>query len=376
MPKARWLVVGSLLVVSSLGVTHSVSASPVDDKRKEAQQIADRIDALENQAFDLGAEFDRVQAELTRVDSEVAAAQKRVDALESQISSMRTAVQGFAVQSYIYGVQGDGIATLLGAGDAPAVAAQREQYTELVLGSSVHQIDKLETVTQDASQERKLLEEKQTTKRTLQAALSHKQAQVEAAIKKANSMQTAVKGQLATLVVQEQNRKAAAAAAKARAQRTAASTATPTQTSAGGSRKTGRSSGSGSAASGPRAGASVPAPSPGAAGAIAAAMSQLGVGYRYATAIPGVAFDCSGLTAWAWGQAGVSLPHQSRAQFASLPHVSPDQIQPGDLVFYYNPIGHVALYIGSGQIVHATRPGDVIKVTGVNWGKVVGIGRP
>jgi cell wall-associated NlpC family hydrolase len=374
VPKARWLVVGSLLVVTSLGVTHSVSASPIDDKRKEAARIADRIDALENEAFNLGEEYDRVQAELTRVDSEVAAAQKRVDTLESQISSMRTAVQGFAVQSYIYGVQGDGIATLLGAGDAPAVAAQREQYTELVLGSSVHQIDKLESVTQDASQERKLLEEKQTTKRTLQAALASKQKQVDAAIKKANSMQAAVKGQLATLVVQAQSRKAAAAAARLRS-RSSASNATPTQTSTGGSsgRSAGRSAGG---SSGPRAGSNVPAPRPGAAGAVAAAMSQLGVGYRYATAIPGVAFDCSGLTAWAWGQAGVSLPHQSRAQFSVVPHVSRDQIQPGDLVFYYNPIGHVAIYIGNGQIVHATRPGDVVKVAAVNWGKVVGIGRP
>jgi cell wall-associated NlpC family hydrolase len=373
VPKARWLAVGSLVVVTSLGVTHSVSASPIDDKRKEAAQIADRIDALENQAFNLGEEYDRVQAELTRVDSEVTAAQKRVDTLESQISSMRTAVQGFAVQSYIYGVQGDGIATLLGAGDAPTVAAQREQYTELVLGSSVHQIDKLESVTQDASQERKLLEEKQATKRSLQAALARKQKQVEAAIKKANSMQVAVKGQLATLVVQAQSRKAAAAAARLRSHRSN-SDATPTQTSAGGS--SGRSAGRSASGSGPRAGSNVPAPRPGAAGAIAAAMSQLGVGYRYATAIPGVAFDCSGLTAWAWGQAGVALPHQSRAQFAVLPHVGRDQIQPGDLVFYYNPIGHVAIYIGNGQIVHATRPGDVVKVAALNWGKVVGIGRP
>jgi cell wall-associated NlpC family hydrolase len=361
-------------VVTSLGVTHSVSASPIDDKRKEAARIADRIDALENEAFNLGEEYDRVQAELTRVDGEVTAAQKRVDTLESEISSMRTAVQGFAVQSYIYGVQGDGIATLLGAGDAPAVAAQREQYTELVLGSSVHQIDKLETVTQDASQERKLLEEKQTTKRTLQAALARKQKQVDAAIKKANSMQSAVKGQLATLVVQAQNRRAAAAAAQLRSHRSS-NNATPTQTSAGGSsrRSAGRSA---SGSSGPRAGSNVPAPRPGAAGAIAAAMSQLGVGYRFATAIPGVAFDCSGLTAWAWGQAGVSLPHQSRSQFAVVPHVSRDQVQPGDLIFYYNPIGHVAIYIGNGQIVHATRPGDVVKVAAVNWGKVVGIGRP
>jgi peptidoglycan DL-endopeptidase CwlO len=376
VPKARWIAVGSLFVVCTLGVTHAASASPIDDKRKEASRIAGRIDALEGQAFDLGAEYDRVQTELTRVDSEVVAAQKRVTALEAQVSSMRSAVQGFAVQSYIYGIQGDGIATLLGAGDSPAVAAQREQYTELVLGSSVRQIDRLDTVSQDATQERQLLEQKQTTKRTLQAALASKKTEVEAAIKKANAMQVAVKGQLATLVAQEQARKAAEAATRARVQRraAAAATATPTQTSTGTARKsTGRSTG---AAAGPRAGSNVPAPSPGAAGAVAAAMSQLGVGYRFATAIPGVAFDCSGLTAWAWGQAGVSLPHQSRSQFAVLPHISQDQIQPGDLIFYYNPIGHVAMYIGNGQMVHATHPGDVIKVAAVNWGRVVGIGRP
>ena len=98
-------------------------------------------------------------------------------------------------------------------------------------------------------------------------------------------------------------------------------------------------------------------------------MSQLGVGYRYATAIPGVAFDCSGLTAWAWGQAGVGLPHQSGQQFASLPHVGQGDVQPGDLLFFYSPIGHVAMYIGSGQMVHATHP-----VTWCGWPGSAGTG--
>lgn len=147
----RCLVLGALLVVSSIGVTRSASASPVDDKRKEAQKIAGQIDALQNQSFDLGEEYDRVESELTKVGAEVATAQKRVTALEAQVSTMRTAVQGFAVQSYIYGVQGEGVAAVLGGADAPAVAAQREQYTELVLGSSVSKIDELETVSQDAT---------------------------------------------------------------------------------------------------------------------------------------------------------------------------------------------------------------------------------
>ena len=97
------------------------------------------------------------------------------------------------------------------------------------------------------------------------------------------------------------------------------------------------------------------------------------VGYQ---ASPGVGFDCSGLTSWAWGQAGVGLPHQSRAQFGSLPHVPIEAAQPGDLLFFYSPISHVSMYIGGGQQVHAPATGDVVKVVPVNWGKVVGVGRP
>jgi cell wall-associated NlpC family hydrolase len=110
--------------------------------------------------------------------------------------------------------------------------------------------------------------------------------------------------------------------------------------------------------------------------AVNAAMSQLGVPYVFAAESPGVAFDCSGLTKYAWGQAGVYLPHQSGAQYASIPHVTQSEIQPGDLIFYKTPIGHVAMYIGGGSLIHAPAPGDVVKIAPVNWAKVVGIGRP
>ena len=98
--------------------------------------------------------------------------------------------------------------------------------------------------------------------------------------------------------------------------------------------------------------------------------------YRFAAESPGVAFDCSGLTKFAWGQAGVYLPHQSGAQSGSITHISQSEIQPGDLIFYKSPIGHVAMYIGGGSLIHAPRTGDVVKVASVNWAAVVGIGRP
>ena len=128
----------------------------------------------------------------------------------------------------------------------------------------------------------------------------------------------------------------------------------------------------------PKVGQDVPPPSPGAAGAVEAAMSQLGVPYHYAMAEPGVGFDCSGLTMWAWGQAGVSLPHYSKAQFESLPHVPADQAEPGDLLFYRNPVGHVAMYIGNGQMISAPHTGAVVYISTVNWNSVRDgvVGRP
>ena len=107
-----------------------------------------------------------------------------------------------------------------------------------------------------------------------------------------------------------------------------------------------------------------------------AALSQVGVPYQYAMSSPGVGFDCSGLTSWAWAQAGKSIPHQSAQQYASLPHVAQADIQPGDLIFYYSPISHVSMYVGGGQYVDAPNTGQTVRTGSVNWGSVVGIARP
>ena len=75
---------------------------------------------------------------------------------------------------------------------------------------------------------------------------------------------------------------------------------------------------------------------------------MLGAPYVFGAAGPS-SFDCSGLTSWAWAQAGVYLPHSASAQYSSLPHVPLDQVQPGDIIYYGNFGPHVALYIGGGR---------------------------
>ena len=118
----------------------------------------------------------------------------------------------------------------------------------------------------------------------------------------------------------------------------------------------------------------VPA-SGGAATAVAAARSKLGDPYVWGAAGPG-SFDCSGLTMWAWSQAGVSLPHSSSMQYSSGSKVSVSSLQPGDLVFYGSPIHHVALYVGGGQVIHAPQTGDVVRYASVDMMPIVGAVRP
>lgn len=112
-----------------------------------------------------------------------------------------------------------------------------------------------------------------------------------------------------------------------------------------------------------------------AAAAIDYAMAQVGDSYVYGAAGPS-AFDCSGLTMMAWAQAGVALPHSSSAQYSSGAKVSADDLQPGDLVFYYSPISHVGMYIGNGMIVHAANPGSGVLVSDLHSMPYVGAVRP
>jgi cell wall-associated NlpC family hydrolase len=105
------------------------------------------------------------------------------------------------------------------------------------------------------------------------------------------------------------------------------------------------------------------------------ALNQLGDPYVWAADGPD-SFDCSGLTMAAWGKAGVSLSHSSKAQYNEGRRVSKSNLQPGDLVFYYSPISHVAIYLGNDRIVHASRPGKPVKIDELDLMPYTGAVRP
>ncbi|MGI5241908.1 NlpC/P60 family protein [Dactylosporangium sp. CA-139066] len=113
----------------------------------------------------------------------------------------------------------------------------------------------------------------------------------------------------------------------------------------------------------------------GAAGkAVAYAWAQRGKQYVWGAAGPDT-FDCSGLTMMAWKAAGVTLPHNAAQQYAKVRHISRSQLQPGDLVFYNN-LGHVGIYIGDNQIIHAPNSRTVVKVSPIDIDTLYGYGRP
>jgi peptidoglycan DL-endopeptidase CwlO len=105
--------------------------------------------------------------------------------------------------------------------------------------------------------------------------------------------------------------------------------------------------------------------------ALRAALTQRGKPYVWGAAGPD-AYDCSGLVVWAFAQEGISLPHYTGSLWNSGMHVSRDQLEPGDLVFFFADISHVGIYIGNGLMVDAPSAGQDVQVQAVFWNAFVG----
>ncbi len=108
--------------------------------------------------------------------------------------------------------------------------------------------------------------------------------------------------------------------------------------------------------------------------AVQVALAQQGDPYSWGAAGPD-AFDCSGLTMYAWAAAGVSLPHSSSSQYGVGMHISRSQVRAGDLVFFYSPIHHVGIAISNTEMVHAPTWGEVVQVASIDSSPYVGATR-
>ena len=387
------------------------SASPVDQKRTEVEDIVDELERLEQQALQIGEDYVEAVDAKTLLDQEIIDLEAEIAGKEAELGKLRADLGDMAVRSFV----GSGT-TPLGplfedAADINDVL-QRDELARVALSAGDVTTDELDAFVDDLEEDRETLDEKVGEAEKLAESLVEAQSDTERLTGEYQQARVDAEAELGELIAQEEARRAAESAARLRAEVEAAQNAANSANSGGNTNSGGGSTNSGGGNSGDNGGGnagdngggnagngggsstpaaqapapqapapqaptpSAPPPSSRAGVAVNAALGQQGVPYKYATSIPGVSFDCSGLTAYAWGAAGVYLPHQSRAQFASIPHVDKGSAQPGDLLFYYSPISHVGVYLGGGQLVHAPNTGSVVNIANVNWGKVSGVGRP
>ena len=413
-PRRRWalLVAASLAAGASFLGADPVAADPIDNQRQRVQELTDELEQLEETSDILAEDYVTALDEQRRLEAEVAAAAQQVAEREAQVHALRGDLAEVAVQAFM-GAGTNGLGPVFNDSSAYTEDLQRDQLARVALSAGDATTDELDEAVADLNEQRGVLEDREDEAAAAAAEVEQAQQATEAKKTEYQQARSDAESELGRLIQEEEERRAResyermqreaeeAAARAAEAQRQAeadaqrqaeaasvAVAAPPSddggssnqdngsESGGGGGNGGGGSGGGGGGASSASSAPDIPPASSRAETAVNAAMTQLGVPYQFAQSSPGEAFDCSGLTAWAWAQAGVSLPHQSRAQAASIPNVPPSAAQPGDLIFYYSPISHVGIYIGNGQLVHAPNSGDVVKIANVNWGKVTAVGRP
>ena len=345
-------LVSAALVAGS--AVPSASADAVSDKRAQAQALSNQIDALGRKEAALGEQYDAAVLAANSTSAKVKQQQAAVTAANASAAKARGALQTDAINAYVHGGSLVSLASRNGGMAQADGGLLAGEYVNTLASTQTDNLDAYHNAAataQIATTQLVALEKQQT-----QAAAATNSARNAAAgaQQQLQSTLSQVQGQLQVLVAQAEAAKQAAAAQAAQALLARAQAMAATASAAGGG------GGGGGAASPTFSSAPIPVGA-GAGEAVAAARSRLGDPYVWGAAGPN-AFDCSGLIMWAWGHAGVALPHFSGAQYSSTTHISMSQLQPGDLVFPANPGDHVAMYVGGGQIIEAPHTGDVVHI--------------
>ena len=310
---------------------HPAAASPAS-----ASQLQRRLEELNAQADQQVEDYLQAQLALRRTRASVRVLQGQLAGVHRQLADARAGIAARAAVAYTQGPATD-VASLLTARD-PRQVLERAQLLDL-----------LATRGSDA---------------LLTAMAIERAAQAGAAeLVAVEQRQAAIVGQLA-------DRKAAIERLVSQTQQTLSQLRAADRRRAAAAD---RSADSGPPAPGP---ARPPATLPGNVAAVVRyAYEQIGKPYLWGAVGPN-AFDCSGLTMMAWAQAGVSLPHSSRAQFDIGRHVTRAELRAGDLIFRNSPISHVALYVGNGMQIAGTHTGSTVKLQSAWQGDIVGFSRP
>jgi peptidoglycan DL-endopeptidase CwlO len=351
------VLVGISLVLALLGAA-SAAASPIQDKQAQAARIQSQLDAQGNKISQLDEQYNRAQMAVASTQSQYAKAQADLAAANQRFADVKSHMSEAAVNAYMHGGNTSMVEQLVKS-DGKDLAV-RKTYVEAAAADQTSALDELRAARQDLEAQQANLKASADSAKAAANTLASQKAAIDAAVADQQSILSKVKGDIASLLAQQQA--AAAASAQRRAQDALNRAASAPPKAAKGK------------------GPSIPAGPPppvghGAGAAVAAAESVIGDPYVYGAAGPN-SFDCSGLTMWAWAHGGVSLAHSSQSQYSETTHVPVSAVQPGDLLFYYSDIHHVAMYVGGGMMVEAPHTGANVREVPMRLDSLVGAGRP
>lgn len=353
------------------------TADSIASDKAYAAQLAAEIQQEQNRIAVLNEQYDEAQIQLQQIDRHITQNEASVSHADKAVSSDVSSIRKQALEEYMSGGSASGIAELFSGTGTTASDAQ--EYQNLAGGNVTTMIDRLHVAQQNLAVQRGQLNSAEAAKRATLSKLNTEKNQAAQEEAQLTSTLSQVRGRIATLVHEQQVAAAAAARRAYLAQLAQQEAAQLAQQRAAAAAAAAASAAAQQVVQQPSP--SGPPPSGSGAGEVAlrAAESQLGVPYVWGGATPGVGFDCSGLTMWSWEQAGVSLPHSAAMQMSDVTPVSMNDLQPGDLIFYYDSpgyVGHVTMYVGNGTMIQAEETGTDIMITPIWYQNLAGAGRP
>ncbi len=392
------------VVASGAGATTSTTLpgpapnqSQINATESQVSQIEATLAQEEQQTSILDEKYDTAEQNAQDAQNALASLNAAMVRTKSAVVVDKRLVANDAVEAYIYGTPESGYGAYFNSSANDQLA--RTQYTNQIVGdlqkdeSALQQSEsKLQTEEVQQQQVAAQAQAEAAQTKTLAAANEQEAATTQATL---NQIQGQLAQEVAQAAIEEARAEAAAAAAAAsaaarQAAAEAAATAATVAGAVGGSTDGAAATDAANQAAGP---AAYQGPIAGTSqgdseqmAAVQAAVSQLGTPYVFGGEEPGVGFDCSGLVQWAWGQAGVTIPRTTEAEWPALPHVSLDALEPGDLLFYYNldgddQVDHVVMYTGSGPygtdtVIQAPYTGSTVSYSPIFTEGLIGAARP
>ncbi|WDV53970.1 NlpC/P60 family protein [Streptomyces coeruleorubidus] len=338
-------------------LSQSANAAPEADDKPSLEEVEKKVDDLYRQAESATDKYNAAK-------EKTAKQRKRVDTLldgvaqrTQKLNEAREKLGSFAAAQYRTGASAPDTATFLLA-DTPQDYFDRTQLMDRMTGRQKVAVDdyvtqQSETMKkrQEATESLETLNETQGDLKTAKATVQRKLADARELLSKLTAEEKARLAAIEREKQQEAARKAEELARQQAAQQKAQEEAAQQQDSGS------SSAGSGSSTSTAPADSSYATK---AEKALAFARAQIGKPYVWGAVGPG-SYDCSGLTQAAWKAAGVTLPRTTYDQVNAGTTVSLADAQPGDLVFFYDDITHVGIYIGNGMMIHAPKPGTYVR---------------